>query len=312
MARRLVLAGSAGFGVALALRPEDALRLFWYAVVPALPAVFRLNPELWRNVCPVATLNTLRPPRPDGDIRSLNARWVNVATGVGIGLFFVLVPARLFLLDVDPGATGALLSSVGGTALLGGIVLDRKAGFCNSVCPLLPVERLYGQRPLLDVENARCASCRACTRSACLDLNPARSGFVSLGAASSSGRWHMTPFGAFALSLPGMVAAYFLLQSAMSGAATDSLPTEGVAYGATAGCAVLGWALLAATFRLTGSSSARALVWAASLAAALFYWFVPASIGSAWGLPTAWVWILRAGALGLVGVWSVRGLRRTR
>jgi hypothetical protein len=312
VARRLVLAATAVFGAALAVRPDAALRLFWYAIVPALPAVFLVNAELWRNVCPVATLNTLRAPSPDVDVRSLDARWVAVATTVGIALFFVLVPARLFLLDTDPGATGALLSSLGGTALVGGFVLDRKAGFCNSICPLLPVERLYGQRPLLVVGNARCAPCRACTRSACLDLNPERSGFVSLGPASSSGRWYLSPFGAFALALPGMITGYFLVQTGSVTLDAGAAPTAGIAYAATAGGAALTWAVLTALFRFTHTPPARALVWAAALAAALFYWFVPASSAAAWGLPSGAVWLLRAGTLGLVGAWAIRGLRRTR
>lgn len=312
MARRLVLAGTAAFGVALALRPDETLRLFWYAIVPSLPAVFLVNAELWRNVCPVATLNTLRSPEPGARVRSLDARWVGAATAIGIGLFFVLVPARLFLLDVDSTATGALLSSLGGTALIGGFVLDRKAGFCNSLCPLLPVERLYGQRPLLVVGNARCAPCRACTRSACLDLNPERSAFVSLGTASSSRRWYATAFGAFALALPGMIIGYFLVQTVANAPAGGPLPTAGIAYGATAGGAILGWAVLATVFRATRTPPARALVWAATLAAGLFYWFVPASVAAAWTLPNSSVWLIRAAALGLVGTWSIRGLRRTR
>jgi len=306
------MAGTMGFGVALVAWPDEALRLFWHGVVPALPAVFLVNPELWRNVCPVATLNTLRAPSPEAEIRPLDARWVPLATAVGIVLFFVLVPARLFMLDTDPGATGVVLSSLGGTALIGGFVLDRKAGFCNSLCPLLPVERLYGQRPLAVVRNARCEPCRACTRSACLDLNPERSGFVSLGAASPSGRWYMTPFGVFSVALPGMIAGYFLVQTGTFPVGRGGVPEPGIAYAATMGGAALGSVVLITLFRITATPPARALVWLAALAATLFYWFVPASSAAAWGLPTGSVWLLRAVLLGLVGVWSVRGLRRTR
>ena len=33
---------------------------------------------------------------------------------------------------------------------------ERKAGFCNALCPILPVERLYGQAPLVAAGNPRC------------------------------------------------------------------------------------------------------------------------------------------------------------
>ena len=49
--------------VALVTFPVAANRTFWFAIVPVLPALFLVNAELWRNVCPVATLSTLR----DGD-----------------------------------------------------------------------------------------------------------------------------------------------------------------------------------------------------------------------------------------------------
>ena len=39
--------------------PELTLKILWNAVVPLLPAVFLLQPEIWRNACPLATLNVV-------------------------------------------------------------------------------------------------------------------------------------------------------------------------------------------------------------------------------------------------------------
>src|SRR4051812_28650026 len=39
--------------------PEPTLRVLWYAIIPVLPAVFLIQPGIWRNVCPLVTLNTL-------------------------------------------------------------------------------------------------------------------------------------------------------------------------------------------------------------------------------------------------------------
>jgi hypothetical protein len=34
-----------------------------------------------------------------------------------------------------------------------------KSGWCSSICPLLPVQRLYGQTPFMLVRNSHCAGC---------------------------------------------------------------------------------------------------------------------------------------------------------
>src|SRR5687768_8509846 len=83
----------------LAIQPDLTLRILWYAVVPALPLVFVLQPTIWRNVCPLAAFNLLgahvaRPP-----VRRLaDAKW---AAALGIVLLFALVPARRFLFNTD-------------------------------------------------------------------------------------------------------------------------------------------------------------------------------------------------------------------
>ena len=45
-----------------------------------------------------------------------------------------------------------ILFGLGG-ALLGGIVFKGKSGWCSSICPMLPVQRIYGQTPFKAVGN---------------------------------------------------------------------------------------------------------------------------------------------------------------
>jgi hypothetical protein len=285
--------------VGLLVRPAGALRLFWYGVVPLLPATFLLNAELWRNVCPVATLGAVGAG--DAPVRPLDRRAAGLAAAIGILLFLILVPARHVLFNGNAPATFTLLAAAGSAALAAGWRLDRKAGFCNAVCPILPIERLYGQRPLLPVVNARCAPCRVCTRHACFDLNPERSALVSIGPAAGSRRWVTTPFGAFALALPGLVTGYYVASdTALSGAA-------GV-YALTLAWGFATWVALSVVFTLTRTRPAHALVAAAGMAAASYYWFTPVAVGRVWDLDSTWVSGLRMAGLFLVGVWTLRAL----
>ncbi len=56
-------------------------------------------------------------------------------------------------------------------AFAGGMVLKGKSGWCSTICPLLPVQRIYGQTPLLMVANAHCQPCVGCVKN-CYDFNP--------------------------------------------------------------------------------------------------------------------------------------------
>lgn len=303
-AKWAVLAGAGVLLAALVAVPSQASRAFWYAIVPALPAVFLVNAEAWRNLCPVATLSTLRDR--DTTVRPLTRQAARRWTGVGIGLFLVLVPLRQVFFEISGPATAALLGAAALGALVGGRLLDRKAGFCNSICPILPIERLYGQRPMTRVANTRCVPCRACTQHACFDLNPERSGLVALGPSARDTRWVLTPFGAFALAMPGFVVGFSLAPETSPD--TSALSAAASVYGAVAAGAVLSWLLLASAFAALGVRPARALLWSAAAAVSAYYWFTPAAVVRAWALDAAWLPFLRACAFLLVGTWTWRAL----
>ena len=305
-AKWIVLVAAVFLSVLLLWAPRIATRVFWYGIIPLLPALFLINAELWRNVCPIATLSTLR--ESDLAVRPLTrsrARWW---TGGGILLFLVLVPFRPVLFDESGPATAMLLGAAAAGALLGGVLLDRKAGFCNSICPILPVERLYGQRPLARVQNARCAPCRACTHHACFDLNPERSGLVSMGTPARGRGWVITPFGAFALALPGFVAAFYLAPDLASWVPLPDGP-PGV-YAAVFSGAAVSWLVLSSAVTVFAVRPAQALLWAAGLAVTTYYWFTPAAVARAWALDASWIFILRFLTLSLVGLWVLRALSR--
>lgn len=281
--------------------PEGTLHLLWDMVIPLLPAVFLINPMLWRNACPLATLNqwTGRRQAPPLDRDLLRGAWA-----VGIVLLAVLVPARRFLFNTDGTALAATIAAVGGLAMVTGLRFPRRAGFCNSLCPVLPVEKLYGQAPLVAMGGPRCVACDLCTPAGCIDLAGAKSARQSVTGTRGLG-WLVSPFGIFAAAFPGFIVGYFT--------------TENTGFGAAAGVYlhILAWAagsyLVAAGLALVlrpAVPTALLLLGAASVS--LYYWLVAPGLAAAYGAPDTGPAVVRVAALALVMTWLWRAVRPPR
>ena len=292
-AQKLVLAATAALVVGLVVRPAMSLHLLWDMIIPLLPAVFLLNPMLWRNVCPLATLNTIAGERV-GEAR-LEGRWLHGAWAVGIILLVTLVPARRFLFNTDGPALALVIAGVAGLAVAGGTRYARRAGFCNAICPVLPVEKLYGQFPIVPVRGARCRDCVLCTPVGCTDLAGAKTMAQTLGPSRRSAGWIATPFGAFAVAFPGLIVGYFTTTNgALSTAPSVYLHAAGWS---AASAAVLGVLLLALR-----APARWAMPLLGALAFGLYYWLAAPGLSRSYGGGTAGTAIVRALALGLLTV----------
>lgn len=297
-ARRMGLPAVALLCAGLLLRPEPTLTIFWNVVIPLLPAVFLVHPALWRNVCPLATVGG---GAPEGRVP---ARWPAVAGWVGMALLFILVPGRRVLFNHDGTALAALVVVVAALAWLLGRLLPRKAGFCNGLCPVLPVERLYGQRPVISVSNPRCSDCTACAPVGCLDLSPRKTAAQLLGPARSNGRWTFTAFGGFAAAFPGLVLGYFLVE--------DTTWAGAPAVYATAwGLAFTSWMGVTAVVRATGVKARVALPALGATTLGLYYWFALPTALETVAVPAASL-PARAACLGLLAVWTWGSLQEAR
>lgn len=169
--RALVLLATLGLVVACFTHPAIALQIAWGLVVPLLPLLFLCLPGLWRNLCPLATSNQL--PRVFGFSRglALPPALRRQAVLAGLVLLFLGVGLRRVLFDHEAIAFAALVGGALLAAFVGGLVFKGKSGWCGSICPLLPVQRLYGQAPLVLVPNTHCRPCVGCTHN-CYDFNP--------------------------------------------------------------------------------------------------------------------------------------------
>ena len=281
------------------IQPDLALSVLWNVLIPILPATFLITPALWRGLCPLATLNTI--PNGLAGRRPLPARMLPSVGVVGMVLLAVLVPARRFLFNEHGMALAVVVMAVAVAALALGAVFDLKAGFCNAVCPVLPVEKLYGQHPLAKLPNPHCTPCTLCTPKGCLDLVPTKSALQAIGPAHKSSAWLKTGFGVFAASFPGFVVGYFMTTDSALAAA----PSIYLVVALWAGGSYL---LVAGIVWLLKARASIVLPVLAAAAVGLYYWFVAPTVAATLGVPDAGPWIIRSTTLALVAVWLWQAL----
>jgi hypothetical protein len=299
IAQSLALAATLALIPLLVVAPGTGLRVLWDVAIPILPAVFLIQPALWRNLCPLATINTIGNRWSMGLV--VKGRVLSVATWTGIVLLAVMVPARRFLFNSDGPVLAAVIAAVALLALVAGLVFDKKAGFCSGICPVLPVERLYGQSPLGQVSNPRCTPCTLCTAPGCIDLSQSKSIPQLFGPRRKSHAWLQTGFGVFAAGFPGFVLGYNLTRD-------GDLATAGTVYLAVGVAVALSYLLTQLVVRTLHLSSTVSIRILGTIAIALYYWFAAATVSANLSLPDWSPAAIRLAAFGLIGIWLWRAM----
>ncbi len=191
----------------LVVWPQTGLRIFFGVVVPLLPVLFFVAPGIWRNICPLSSAN--QSARVLGfTLGRTPPRWLQERGYLlAMTLFFGIAGARLAVFNDSGPATAVLLLCTIGAAFAGGVLFKGKSGWCSSICPLLPVQRLYGQTPFVLSPNSHCRPCLACTRN-CYDFQPQLAQQADLHEPEAT--WHQ-PRRLFASALPGFILGFFTL-----------------------------------------------------------------------------------------------------
>jgi len=164
----LVLAGLVLLGL---LVPRLAGRVFWTVTVAALPLFFVLaGYHRWRRICPLAFVAQL-PTRLGLAGKRRAGPWLQAhAYHVAFAVFIVSLWLRLVATNGDGLALASFVLSLCGAAAVTGLLFTGKT-WCNYVCPVSFVEKLYTEpRGLRDTPNSQCGTCTAC-RPACPDIN---------------------------------------------------------------------------------------------------------------------------------------------
>jgi nitrite reductase (NADH) large subunit len=208
-------------------RGVRSLDLFWQVIVPLVPLTLLVAPHFWRRICPIAVLNLaaarIRPAgREIGPARLPHKAnvWIK-RYGVMLAacLLWLLAPMRILLFNQSAHATLALILAMAVAAVTLGIVGPWKAAWCSSVCPVYPVEKLYGAAPVWSLPDSRCVpanSALGCYRCAlhCLDVPVSETRYWN--AMERAGSKHPADVARrfFLGSFPGFVLAYWALSGA--------------------------------------------------------------------------------------------------
>ncbi len=203
--RVAVFAATLGLIGLLLTSPKIGLDLFWKLAIPALPLVFAVLPGVWRQVCPMALSNQL--PRVFGfSPQSHAAAWAkNSAYIAAVLIFFAVVILRQIVFNTEAAALAVLLAAALVLPFFGGLVFKGRSGWCGTICPLSPLQRAYGQAPVLVVRNGYCPSCVGCQKN-CYDFNPRAAIHSDLGDAD---QWYGGHREFFVGALPGLIIGFF-------------------------------------------------------------------------------------------------------
>lgn len=174
----VVFAIGAGIVLALFLRPRLGLAALWNVLVPVAPGLLVVAPGLWRNICPLGSVALLPSHMGWSARRRLSVPMQGWLTLTGLLLLLTIVPLRHAALNTDGPLTGSILVGVGLLAAAMGIAFEWKSGWCSGICPVHPVERLYGARPALSLPNAHCTRCHRCS-AVCPDSTPEMTPLIS-------------------------------------------------------------------------------------------------------------------------------------
>lgn len=292
------------FGIAalLVAVPDTGLVVFWEIVIPLLPLLFFVAPGLWRNICPLATSNQI--PRVFGFTRGLAAPdWFREYGYVfAIALLVIFISLRQVLFEDSGVATALLLLGAMAAAFVGGLALKGKSGWCTSMCPLLPVQRLYNQTPFALVPNTHCQPCVGCNKN-CYDFNPRVAYLADL---RDDDPYYVGYRKFFAGAFPGLVLAFFTVP----GPDEISVWEMWARYGLYILAGVGSFYLLDSFVK---STSHKITTLYAAVAFAVLYGFAgPQLIDTLSGEPAPdWLaWTMRALVAGLAASWVARTYRK--
>lgn len=142
--------------------PSLGLLLFWNILIPVAPTLLVIATGVWRNVCPLAT--TILLPRHLGlsKKKKLSATQLGKLNLIGVIALYAIVPLRHAIFNNNGTATAALIISMAMIGIILGFIYEWKSAWCSGLCPIHPVEKLYGQNTLISLPNAHCGECMKC------------------------------------------------------------------------------------------------------------------------------------------------------
>lgn len=142
--------------------PSLGIVLFWNILIPMAPALFVFGIGIWRNVCPLATTNLLPRHLNLSKRKRLSVLKQGQLNLIAVLALYAIVPLRHAVFNNSGIATALLIISMAVAGVIMGFFYEWKSAWCSGLCPVHPVEKLYGGNVTASVPNAHCDLCRNC------------------------------------------------------------------------------------------------------------------------------------------------------
>jgi len=156
---------------ALIFQPSLGMHAFWNVLIPVAPLLFVVAPGLWRNVCPLGSTALFLRHVHLSRRRRVPIEWQGRLALTAVAALYLILPLRHLVLDRSGPATATAIVALATIAVLAGLPFEWKSGWCSGLCPVHPVEKLYGSEPRFEFANAHCGHCHQCV-SPCIDATP--------------------------------------------------------------------------------------------------------------------------------------------
>lgn len=149
--------------LALIFYPNIGLTLLWDILIPIAPLLLVVSVGVWRNVCPLATTNLFPRHFNLSKKKKMSVELQSILFLISVLSLYLIVPLRHAFLNNNGLATAIMFMIAVVIGVSMGFVYDWKSGWCSSLCPIHPVEKLYGGNTLISLPNAHCDSCVKCS-----------------------------------------------------------------------------------------------------------------------------------------------------
>lgn len=155
----------------LIFNPTIGIHLFWNILIPIAPVLLVVAVGMWRNICPMASTALFSRHIGFSKRKKLTIAQTGKLNLIAVIALFVIVPLRHAIFDMNGLATALLIISLGTIAVIVGLLYEWKSAWCSGLCPVHPVEKLYGLNNRLSLPNAHCNKCYRCV-TPCPDTTP--------------------------------------------------------------------------------------------------------------------------------------------
>ena len=154
-----------GIGLLLCMLflPSVGVTLFWNILIPVAPALLVIGTGVWRNICPLSTTALIPDRFGLSKQKKLSFSQRNRFNLIGVIALLLIIPLRHILFNTSGQATALIIISLGVIAIITGFIYERKSAWCSGLCPVHPVEKLYGSGVAFSLPNAYCNECVRCS-----------------------------------------------------------------------------------------------------------------------------------------------------